>query len=85
MIGNTIRVKTFHDLFNTVGYLDFFLLDDFEIFNNDQGGSRGYQCYLVDLVRFEEFIADLDNPLFTHFLAIQVGAEEDLICYLRQV
>jgi len=67
MIGNAVWVKTFHDLFDGIRDLDIFLFDDLEIFNDDQGGTRGNQCYLVDLIRFEEFIADLDDALFPIF------------------
>ena len=56
-----------------------------EILDQDQCCRRRHKGDLVDLIAFEELVADLDDAFHSHFLALKVGPDEQLVVVFGQV
>jgi len=79
MIGDAVRVKAFHDVFDFVGNRDLFFLHHRVILDHDHGGRRRHERDLVDFVGGEIFVFYFDDPFGAHFPAFEVRPKQYLV------
>ena len=85
MVGDTVRVYTFHELIYSVRDHNDFFLGHFIIPDLNKRCCWRNKGDLINISGGEKPVADLDDPLFAIFLAVEVGAKEDLVFTFIQV
>ena len=75
LVGDAVWVEALHDVFNAVRDSHRLLVDDLEVLDFDDGGSRGDEGNLVHVLRLEVLIGGFNEALGAVFLAFYVDAE----------
>lgn len=77
VVGDTLRVGTFHYADDLLGELDIFLFHDLIIADEVEGDVRRDDGETIDDLVGEKFVGDLDDPFLAEGLAVEVVADGD--------
>ncbi len=75
LVGNTVGVEAFHDMFDAFRDGHGLLFDDLEVLDFNNGGRRGDEGNLVVVFGLEVSVGYFDEALGAVFLALHIGAE----------
>ena len=75
LVGDAIGVEALHNMLDALGDGHGLLVDDLEVLDFDDGGSRGDEGNLVHVLRLEVLIGGFNEALGAVFLAFYVDAE----------
>ena len=75
LVGDAVWVEALHDVFNAVRDSHRLLVDDLEVLDFDDGGSRGDKGNLVHIFGLKVLVGSFDKALGAVFLAFYVDAE----------
>ena len=78
-VGDAFGVGTLDEVFHVVGDFSGEFLNDFVVFDGDDGDKGCDKRHLADFVLGEVFVFDFDNSFTSKFGAVEVVANEDFI------